>query len=35
VRQWSIEFAEHLSPTANPGRNRTRNYTEDDLAVFA
>lgn len=35
VRQWSIEFAEHLSPTANPGRNRTRSYTEDDLAVFA
>jgi DNA-binding transcriptional MerR regulator len=35
VRNWSSEFERHLSPTARPGKNRHRTYTDDDLKVFA
>ena len=35
VRNWSTEFERHLSPTARPGKNRHRTYTDDDLRVFA
>jgi DNA-binding transcriptional MerR regulator len=35
IRQWSIEFGQHLSPSANPGRNRVRAYDHEDLAVMA
>ncbi|HKI53501.1 MAG TPA: MerR family transcriptional regulator [Anaerolineales bacterium] len=34
VRNWSKEFADYLSPTANPGGNRPRMFTADDMAVF-
>lgn len=35
VRTWSREFSDFLSPTANPGENRQRFFTDADLAVFA
>jgi DNA-binding transcriptional MerR regulator len=35
VRKWAIEFEPHLSPSANPGKERQRIYSEDDVAVFA
>lgn len=36
VRQWAIEFAQYLSPSAAPGqKGKHRQYTEDDLTVFA
>lgn len=35
VRQWSIEFAQDLSPTANPGNGRQRIYTDSDIEIFA
>ena len=35
VRQWTNQFADYLSPTATPEKGRQRNYTEDDLHVFA
>ena len=35
VRQWSAEFAEHLSPGANPGDRLPRLFTDDDLRVLA
>jgi DNA-binding transcriptional MerR regulator len=35
VRNWSAEFAEYLSPTATPGDRKKRDFTPDDLAVFA
>ena len=35
VRQWSAEFADYLSPGANPGDRLPRQFTEDDLRVFA
>ena len=35
VRNWSSEFERHLSPTARPGKNKHRTYTDDDLKVFA
>lgn len=34
VRIWSEEFARHLSPIANPGKNKHRAFTENDMAVF-
>jgi len=34
-RQWAGEFADYLSPTGNPEKGRQRNYTDDDLLVFA
>ncbi len=35
VRTWSQEFAEFLSPTANPGKGRNRIFTEKDMQVFS
>lgn len=35
VRAWSIEFESFLSPTANPGANRTRLFTDEDMRVLA
>lgn len=35
VRQYSMEFGAYLSTEANPGKNRTRVYTEPDIEVFA
>lgn len=35
VRNWSEEFSRHLSVTANPGKGRHRNFTEEDMRVFA
>jgi DNA-binding transcriptional MerR regulator len=34
VRNWSEEFSRHLSVTANPGKGRHRNFTEDDMRVL-
>lgn len=34
IRNWAYEFAEYLSPTANPGKGKHRLYSPDDLAVF-
>lgn len=33
VRLWSEEFNEYLSPTANPGRYKTRYFTDEDMGV--
>lgn len=35
ARLWSNQFADYLSPTATPQAGRQRNYTDDDLSVFA
>lgn len=35
IRNWTEEFSDYLSVTANPGKGRTRNFTEPDLEVFA
>jgi DNA-binding transcriptional MerR regulator len=35
IRKWCIEFERHLSPTANPGTNRTRVLTPDDLRILS
>lgn len=35
VRVWALEFENNLSPTANPEKGRQRNFTDDDLQVFA
>ena len=35
VRRWSGEFSRHLSSSANPGRGNERQFTDDDLRVFA
>lgn len=35
VRQYSLEFGKYLSAAANPGKNRTRVYNQDDMEVFA
>ena len=34
-RLWAEEFADYLSPTATPGKNRHRMFTEEDVAVLA
>lgn len=34
VRAWAEEFAQYLSPTANPGASKNRLFTQDDLAVI-
>ena len=34
VRNWAGEYAEFLSPTANPGDGQPRSFTEADLAVL-
>lgn len=35
VRNWSEEFARHLSPAAAPGKGRNRFFSESDFRVFA
>src|SRR5690348_3968566 len=35
IRVWTLEFAEYLSPTAQPGRNKNRVYTVTDLEVLS
>ena len=35
VKNWSDEFVDFLSPTANPGQGRRRLFTPEDLRVFA
>ena len=35
VRMWSNQFAAYLSPSATPEKGRQRNYTDEDLSVFA
>ena len=35
VKNWCREFAKWLSPTATPGNNKQRRFTDDDLSVFA
>lgn len=34
-RVWAGEFAQHLDPDANPPPGKTRQFTEDDMEVFA
>ncbi len=34
IRKWTIEFAEYLSPTANPGNGKNRDFTVHDLEVI-
>jgi DNA-binding transcriptional MerR regulator len=34
IRLWTAEFAEYLSPTAHPGPNRARYYTQEDLEIL-
>lgn len=34
ARAWSEEFAAYLSPTANPGHKKTRQFTVEDMTVF-
>ena len=35
ARIWAVEFAPHLSPTAAPGKNKHRLFTEEDMRVFS
>jgi DNA-binding transcriptional MerR regulator len=35
VRIWTTEFAEFLSPSATPEKGQQRNFSDDDMAVFA
>ena len=35
LRQWTLEFQEYLSPTANPGANKQRFYTVSDLEILS
>jgi DNA-binding transcriptional MerR regulator len=35
IRAWAREFSGYLSPTANPGGGKGRNYTYEDLRVIA
>ena len=35
TRVWAREFAQYLSPTAQPESGQKRVYTSDDLSVFA
>jgi hypothetical protein len=35
VKQWTTDFAEHLSLTANPGDGSERQFNEADLRVLA
>ena len=34
IRKWTIEFEEYLSPTANPGNGKNRDFTVADLEVI-
>ena len=35
IRNWTREFTDYLSPTANPGKRRKRQFSYDDLTVLA
>lgn len=35
IRNWAIEFADYLSPTATPQSGKNRFYTGEDITVFA
>jgi DNA-binding transcriptional MerR regulator len=35
VRNWAVEFADYLSPTATPEEGKVRYFTDEDLKVFA
>lgn len=35
IRKWSVEFSDFLSPNATPGQGKTRQFDENDMAVFA
>lgn len=35
VRTYADEFSRYMSPTANPPAGQQRNFTDEDLAVFA
>jgi DNA-binding transcriptional MerR regulator len=35
VRIWTAEFAEYLSPSATPEKGQQRNFTDQDMEVFA
>lgn len=35
IRGWAREYSDYLSPTANPPAGQARQFSEDDLAVFA
>ena len=35
LRQWTIEFKDYLSPTANPGANKQRTYTVEDTQILS
>ena len=34
VRQWTAEFADHLSPAASPEKGKQRRYSDDDHLLF-
>ena len=34
IRNWTREFARHLSVTANPEQGKTRLYTEEDIPIL-
>lgn len=34
LRKWSIQYAEHLSPDANPGPGKARRFTENDVSLL-
>lgn len=35
IRKWSVEFDHALSPNATPGQGRARQFSDEDIAVFA
>ena len=35
IRNWAIEFAEYLSPTATPQEGKIRFFTAEDISVFS
>ncbi len=35
IRNWAEEFERYLSPTANPGKGRHRNFTAEDMGVLS
>lgn len=35
IRRYTLEFADYLSPTANPQAGRQRLYSEEDMKVFS
>jgi DNA-binding transcriptional MerR regulator len=34
VRTWAQEFIEYLEPSANPGKGKTRSFSENDMQVM-